>query len=95
MTRTGTVTGIRGNIRHKNVKVLGETAHSGAVNKEYRHDAVMAAARLISRMEDRWQARLDAGDDLVFTVVVIKTAPTAAISVIPGEVSFTVDMRSL
>lgn len=46
-------------------------------------------------MEDRWQARLDAGDDLVFTVGVIKTAPTAAISVIPGEVSFTVDMRSL
>lgn len=95
LTRTGIVTGIRGNIRHKNVKVLGETAHSGAVNKEYRHDAVMAAARLISRMEDRWQARLDAGDDLVFTVGVIKTAPTAAISVIPGEVSFTVDMRSL
>ena len=29
------------------------------------------------------------------TVGVIKSAPTAAISVIPGEVSFTVDMRSL
>ena len=89
------VKGIRGNIRHKTVKVLGETAHSGAVNKEYRHDAVMAAARLISRLEDRWQERLDAGDDLVFTVGVIKTSSTAAISVIPGEVSFTVDMRSL
>ena len=36
-----------------------------------------------------------AGDDLVFTVGVLKTAPTAAISVIPGEVTFTVDMRSL
>lgn len=93
--RTGIVTGIRGNIRHKTVRVLGETAHSGAVNKEYRHDAVMAAARLISRMEDRWQERLDAGEDLVFTVGVIKTSATAAISVIPGEVAFTVDMRSL
>ena len=35
------------------------------------------------------------GEDLVFTVGVIKTGATAAISVIPGEVSFTVDMRSL
>ena len=61
--RTGIVTGIRGNIRHKEVRVAGETAHSGAVNKEYRHDAVLAAA--------------------------------AAISVIPGHVTFTVDMRSL
>ena len=38
---------------------------------------------------------LAAGHDLVFTVGVLKTAPTAAISVIPGEVTFTVDMRSL
>ena len=32
---------------------------------------------------------------LVFTVGVIRTGATAAISVIPGEVSFTLDMRSL
>ncbi|MDO5530641.1 hydantoinase/carbamoylase family amidase [Sutterella sp.] len=93
--RTGIVTGIRGNIRHKEVKVHGETAHSGALNKEYRHDAVMAAARLITRMDDRWDAHLAAGDDLVFTIGVIRTSATAAISVIPGLVSFTVDMRSL
>ena len=93
--RTGIVTGIRCNIRHKAVKCVGETAHSGAVDKQYRHDAVMATARLLSRMEDRWQAFLDEGKDLVFTVGVLKTADTAAISVIPGLVSFTIDMRSL
>lgn len=93
--RTGIVTGIRGNIRHKEVKVVGETAHSGAVDKQYRHDAVMAAARLISRMDDKWDEYLKRGEDLVFTVGVIKTAPTAAISVIPGLVTFTIDMRSL
>ncbi|WP_443744308.1 Zn-dependent hydrolase [Sutterella sp.] len=93
--RTGIVTGIRGNIRHKEVRVAGETAHSGAVNKEYRHDAVLAAARLLSRLDDKWDEYLRKGDDLVFTVGVIKTAPTAAISVIPGHVTFTVDMRSL
>lgn len=55
----------------------------------------MAAARLISRMDDKWDDYLKRGEDLVFTVGVIKTAPTAAISVIPGLVTFTVDMRSL
>lgn len=93
--RTGLVTGIRGNIRHKAVKCLGVAAHSGAVDKAYRHDALMATAELVHRMEERWQERLDAGDDLVFTVGVLKLADTAAISVIPGEVTFSVDMRSL
>ncbi len=93
--RVGVVTGIRGNVRHKNVVCHGETAHSGAVNKEFRHDAVMATAALIHRLENAWQAWLDKGEDLVFTVGVIRTSATAAISVIPGEVSFTVDMRSL
>ena len=89
--RVGVVTGIRG----KNVVCHGETAHSGAVNKEFRHDAVMATAALLSRMDNHWQEWLDRGEDLVFTVGVIRTGATAAISVIPGEVSFTLDMRSL
>ena len=89
--RVGVVTGIR----HKNVVCHGETAHSGAVNKEFRHDAVMATAALLSRMDNHWQEWLDRGEDLVFTVGVIRTGATAAISVIPGEVSFTLDMRSL
>lgn len=93
--RTGVVTGIRGNLRHKQVKIIGETAHSGAVDKEYRHDAVLACAEFLSRLDQAWDEMLAAGHDLVFTVGVLKTAPTAAISVIPGEVTFTVDMRSL
>ena len=90
--RVGVVTGIRGNVRHKNVVCHDETAHSGAVNKEFRHDAVMATAALLSRMDNHWQEWLDRGEDLVFTVGVIRTGATAAIS---GEVSFTLDMRSL
>ncbi len=93
--RVGIVTGIRGNIRHKSVKCLGETAHSGAVDKAFRHDALMAASRLISTLEEDWQAWIDRGEDLVFTVGVLSTGTTAAISVIPGEVVFTVDIRSL
>ncbi|MCF0252707.1 MAG: Zn-dependent hydrolase [Duodenibacillus sp.] len=93
--RVGIVTGIRGNVRHKQVKCLGQTAHSGAVDREYRHDAVMATVELIHRMEKHWAAWLEQGEDLVFTVGVLKTAASAAISVIPGETAFTVDMRSL
>lgn len=55
----------------------------------------MAAACLMHTMETHWQRFLDAGEDLVFTSGVFKTAPTAAISVIPGLVTFTIDMRSL
>lgn len=93
--RVGIVTGIRGNVRHKLVKCLGQTAHSGAVDKAYRHDAVLATADLLHRMDLKWDEYLASGHDLVFTVGVLKTAATAAISVIPGETSFTIDMRSL
>ena len=48
--RVGVVTGIRGNLRHKVVRCIGETAHSGAVNREFRHDAVLATADLLMRM---------------------------------------------
>jgi len=93
--RVGIVTGIRGNVRHKAVRCVGQTAHSGAVDKEFRHDAVMATAELIHRMDKRWDEWLARGEDLVFTIGVLNTASTAAITVVPGEVTFSVDMRSL
>lgn len=93
--RVGIVTGIRGNRRHKCVRAIGQTAHSGAVDKAWRHDAVMACAELLHEMELHWQSWLDRGFDLVMTAGVLKTAPTAAISVIPGEVTFTLDIRGL
>ena len=93
--RVGIVTGIRGNVRHKLVRCVGQTAHSGAVDKPFRHDAVMATVELIHRMDQHWDEWLENGHDLVFTVGVLKTAATSAISVIPGETSFTLDMRSL
>lgn len=93
--RVGIVTGIRGNVRHKAVRCTGQTAHSGAVDKQFRHDAVMATAELIHTMDKHWDEWLAKGEDLVFTIGVLKTAPTAAITVVPGETTFSVDMRSL
>lgn len=93
--RAGIVTGIRGNIRHKGVKILGEAAHSGATDKPYRHDALMAFTDWMQRIDRAWDRWLVNGEDLVFTVGVLKMASSAAISVIPGEVTFSVDIRSL
>ena len=52
--RVGIVTGIRGNLRHKTCRCIGVTAHSGAVDKQYRHDAVMAMSDLMMKMERHW-----------------------------------------
>ena len=93
--RAGIVTGIRGNIRHKAVRILGEAAHSGATDKPYRHDALMAFTDWMQRVDRAWDRWLVQGEDLVFTVGVLKMASSAAISVIPGEVTFSVDIRSL
>ena len=93
--RAGIVTGIRGNLRHKQIKCLGVTAHSGAVDKQYRKDALFGFAELVSSMDKKWDERLAAGEDLVMTIGVCNTAKSAAISVIPGEVTFTLDIRSL
>ena len=93
--RAGIVTGIRGNIRHKAVRILGEAAHSGATDKPYRHDALMAFTDWMQRVDRAWDRWLIQGEDLVFTVGVWMMAASAAISVIPGEVTFSVDIRSL
>ena len=93
--RAGIVTGIRGNIRHKAVRIIGEAAHSGATDKPYRHDALMGFTELVQRIDRAWDRWLVKGEDLVFTVGVVKLAFSAAISVIPGEVTFSVDIRSL
>lgn len=93
--RVGVVTGIRGNVRHKQCICLGERAHSGAVDRRYRHDAVFAFSHVIADIDARWKAWLDDGKDLVVTTGVLNTEQTAAISVVPGKVTFSLDIRSL
>lgn len=94
-TRTGIVTGIRGSVLHKHIICRGETAHGGAVDYEYRHDAYMASAILAAEMEKHWVEWLENGEDLVYTTGVAHTGENAAYSAIPGEFTFSVDIRSL
>lgn len=89
------VSGIRGNLRHKNVRCIGEAGHSGAVPRAYRHDAVLAMSDLLSRLDESWQTILHKGEDLVLTAGMVATDPsTHALSRIPEQVSFSLDIRS-
>lgn len=89
------VTGIRGNIRHNNVRCIGEAGHSGAVPRWLRKDAVLAVADLLARLDEHWRVLLQMGMDMVMTVGICATAAQShAVSVIPGEVGFSFEVRS-
>lgn len=92
----GVVPGIRGNLRHNKVHCLGTDGHSGAVPREERHDAVFAVSELISSIDQRWRKWVADGHDLVVTVGMLETdAAHHSVSRIPGDVSFSLEMRSL
>ena len=91
----GIVTGIRGNHRHRRVVCYGEAAHSGAVPRWLRHDAVLAMADLMVRIDEHWRVLLEWGEDLVVTTRIVETnAKEHAVSRVPGEVSFALEYRS-
>ncbi|MDE2229403.1 MAG: Zn-dependent hydrolase [Alphaproteobacteria bacterium] len=92
---TAIVTGIRGNIRHKEIRCVGEAAHSGAVPRWLRRDAVFAVAELITHLDEHWDSLQQRGLDLVVTTGIISTNPAEhAMSRVPGEVSFSFEVRS-
>ncbi|MDB5473254.1 MAG: Zn-dependent hydrolase [Devosia sp.] len=91
----GIVTAIRGNSRHRNIVCVGESGHSGAVPRWLRHDALLAAAELLTRMDRYWAGQVEAGHDLVITSGIFSTDPAEhALARIPGVVQFSLDIRS-
>jgi N-carbamoyl-L-amino-acid hydrolase len=91
----GVVTGIRGNHRHRRVVCMGEAAHSGAVPRWLRKDAVLAMAELMVRIDEHWRVLLEWGEDLVVTMGIVETNPAEhAVSRVPGEVAFALEYRS-
>lgn len=89
------VTGIRGNFRHPAVRCIGEAGHSGAVPRAFRRDPVLAMADLLVRLDESWSTILNKGDDLVLTCGIVGTDPSRhAMSRIPDEVAFSLDIRS-
>jgi N-carbamoyl-L-amino-acid hydrolase len=90
------VTGIRGCKRFRSARCVGEYAHSGAVARRYRHDAVAATVALLHHMETIWLRYEEAGADLVVTSGELYTDPAMhGPSKISGETRFVLDLRSL
>jgi N-carbamoyl-L-amino-acid hydrolase len=92
---TAVVTGIRGNLRHRKIVCRGEAGHSGAVPRWLRRDAVFAVADLLMRLDEHWNRLLERGLDIVITTGVMGTDPDQhALARIPGEVTFSFEVRS-
>ncbi|MPS68559.1 MAG: allantoate amidohydrolase [Novosphingobium sp.] len=85
----GTVTGIASQLRYA-ATVRGMAGHAGTSSMPLRRDALAGAAEMVLAIEEI--ARAD-GSDLVATVGRLEAMPGAA-NVIPGEVRFTIDVRS-
>jgi beta-ureidopropionase / N-carbamoyl-L-amino-acid hydrolase len=90
------VTGIRGCKRFRNARCIGAYAHSGAVARPYRRDAVAATVELLHQMEVAWLREEAGGADLVLTSGEFYTdAAMHGPSKIAGETRFVLDIRSV
>lgn len=84
----GTVTAINGASRYA-ITLEGMAGHAGTVPMHLRRDALAGAAEMIAAIEQRAAAE----EGLVATVGKLSVAP-GAINVIPGKVTFTLDLRA-
>jgi N-carbamoyl-L-amino-acid hydrolase len=90
------VTGIRGCQRFRNARCIGAYAHSGAVGRPDRQDAVAATVALLHHLEQVWMEEEARGADLVFTCGEIFTDSSMhGPSKVAGETHFVIDLRSL
>ena len=84
----GIVTGVQ-SMRWFDVTVTGRDSHAGSTPMKLRHDALVAASRMIQAVND---VALAHAPDAVGTVGLVQARPNSR-NVIPGEVFFTVDLR--
>src|SRR5215831_15597639 len=93
----GLARAIRGNIRYPFARCIGRYAHSAAVPRHLRADALMATAKLVAFADNCWRALIDAGnDDLVFTCGIFHTnAAEHAMTKVPGEVTFSLNIGGI
>lgn len=90
------VSGIRGCRRFRQARCTGEYAHSGAVDRRYRRDAVAATVAFLHEIEQVWIRQEAGGADLVVTSGELATDPQLhGPSKIAGETRFVLDVRSL
>ena len=84
----GVVTGVQG-MRWFEATLRGADAHAGSTPMPMRHDALLAAARIVAAVHS---IAMEHAPDAVGTVGLIEARPNSR-NVIPGEVFLTVDIR--
>lgn len=89
--RLGVVRAIAGMVTAR-ITVTGESNHAGATPMDMRCDPMVSAAKLICRIQEI--AAKECLPDTVATVGEIACSPNMP-NVIPGQVSFTVDIRDI
>lgn len=90
----GIVTGIPGNFRFPDARVLGEYGHVGLL-KGWRHDAVIAASEFATAMDALWEEWEGADKPMACTIGQFATDPDLhAMTKVPGELRFTLDVRA-
>lgn len=92
----GIVTGIRGNYRLPASKIYGEYSHCGGVPRDYRRDCVVAGSDFIQALDQLWREWSSEQKDMAFTIGKFFTdADQHALTKIAGEVTFSLDVRSV
>jgi hydantoinase/carbamoylase family amidase len=89
----GIPTGIVSIVRYK-VTLHGQANHAGTTPMSERHDAMRAAARLITNWYKWVDQRLARANNFVCNIGVFGLTPNSP-AVVPGEASFTLELRSL
>lgn len=90
----GIVTGIPGNFRFPNAKVVGEYGHVG-LHRRFRHDAMLAAAELALLLDATWAEWDRTGRPMAFTIGRFHTdAEEDALTKVAGECEFSLDVRA-
>jgi beta-ureidopropionase / N-carbamoyl-L-amino-acid hydrolase len=84
----GVVTGVQG-MRWYEVRVFGQSAHTGATPMHLRKNALLGAARMV---EEVHAVAMAYAPDAVGTVGLMEVQPNSR-NVVPGEVFFCVDLR--
>ena len=90
----GIVTGIPGNFRFPDARVIGEYGHVGLL-KGWRHDAVTAASEFVVAMDALWEDWEVTGKPMACTIGQFSTDPELhAMTKVSGELRFTLDVRA-
>jgi N-carbamoyl-L-amino-acid hydrolase len=87
-------TGVPGNFRYPQARIVGEYAHVG-LPRRFRRDAVLAASDFALGLDEMWKGNDAAGRPMAFTIGRFHTDPKEhALTKVAGELTLSLDVRA-